>query len=583
MQIISDVELIEQTEENKELIDKIKQDQEQKLKDINYAIDLNTGDVKQNTHTAFIINNIYPTNKNTSRELHDKLYSYYLENIQDFKKDIQKYKNKTYKTIKPLQNNIYIFNKMFDVVYYNGFNLRVKDLLNDSIKNAYIEQRARAFTQIQCTNIVNMDIKAFLECNTKDLINNSTDIMILNASDLTTIQQQMIKVYDNEDTDKNTTNLYNFIYDIILNLITNEIQQEIQDNYKFYGKLHQLYQDIDTDIKEIINNFKSASDKLNAKNEIAISKSYVKLPPNYSIDFDIMRLFNNIYPNYKFKSIDADRHKKIDIKAQLMFDLDINNTDNLEDIRLLNFIREGNIQLYPIQSALITNFIRLRDYNNTDKAIPLLSALKYTTENKDLRLPTRKRDLDLYEDFMLFFNKCKIQIKIFNRATGEVYFEILKPIPLLANTPAYKEGKYGYIIGNSVINILKNELDNLNDTPKQTTHLLDKQYLTPKTKSTPPMINLIQYIYPKIASMINTYKTKNKYQSKIDITCLYDFQAMYNKHPRATKEDKRDVRDMVNEYLEQLIQKQLITSYKPILKGKEINTYQIIINKNAKI
>ena len=100
------------------------------------------------------------------------------------------------------------------------------------------------------------------------------------------------------------------------------------------------------------------------------------------------------------------------------------------------------------------------------------------------------------------------------------------------------------------------------------------------------MINLIQYIYPKIASMINTYKTKNKYQSKIDITCLYDFQAMYNKHPRATKEDKRDVRDMVNEYLEQLIQKQLITSYKPILKGKEINTYQIIINishTNAKI
>ena len=227
--------------------------------------------------------------------------------------------------------------------------------------------------------------------------------------------------------------------------------------------------------------------------------------------------------------------------------------------------------------------ILFRDYNNTDKAIPLLSALKYTTENKSLKLPTRKKDLDLYEDFMLFFNKCKIQIKIFNRATGEVYFEILKPIPLLANTPAYKEGKYGYIIGNSVINILKNELDTLNDTPKQTTHLTDKHYLTPKNKSTPPMINLIQYIYPKIATMINTYKTKNKYQSKIDITCLYDFQAMYNKHPKANKEDKRDVRDMLNEYLDQLIVKGLITSYEPIQTGKEINTYKIIINKGAKI
>lgn len=580
MQIISDVELIEPTEENKELIDKIKQDQEQKLKDINYTIDLNTGDVKQNSHTAFIINTIYPTK--TNQELHDKLYDYYLETIQDYKQDIQKYKKKTYKSIKTLQKNIYEFNKLFDTSYFNGFNLRVKDLLSDPIKNTTIEQRARAYTYIQYNSINEYGIKDFIECNIQELIDNKTYTMLLNASDLTIVQKTLQKSYVN-DTELLEQMLYQCIYNIILDLTTQDIKQELIDNSNFYDIVHQLYQDIDTDIKEIINIFKSASDKLNAKNEIAISKSYIKLPPNYSIDFDIMRLFNNIYPNYKFKSIDADRHKDIDIKAQLMFDLDINNTDNLEDIRLLNFIREGNIQLYPIQSALITNFIRLRDYNNTDKAIPLLSALKYTTENKDLRLPTRKKDLDLYEDFMLFFNKCKIQIKIFNRATGEVYFEILKPIPLLANTPAYKEGKYGYIIGNSVINILKNELDNLNDTPKQTTHLLDKQYLTPKTKSTPPMINLIQYIYPKIASMINTYKTKNKYQSKIDITCLYDFQAMYNKHPRATKEDKRDVRDMVNEYLEQLIQKQLITSYKPILKGKEINTYQIIINKNAKI
>ena len=50
MQVVSDVELIEPTEDNKELIDKIKQEQKEKLKDINYIIDLNTGDVKQNNH-----------------------------------------------------------------------------------------------------------------------------------------------------------------------------------------------------------------------------------------------------------------------------------------------------------------------------------------------------------------------------------------------------------------------------------------------------------------------------------------------------------------------------------------------------
>ena len=580
MQIVSDVDLIEPTEDNKELIAKIKQEQEERLKDVNYAIDLNTGDVKQNSHTALILSNIYPTK--TNQELHDKLYDYYLENIQDYKQDIQKYKKKTYKSIKPLQKSIYEFNKLFDTSYFNGFNLRVKDLLSDPIKNTTIEQRARAYTYVQYNSINEYGIKDFIECNIQELIDSKTHTMLLNASDLTIVQKTLQKNYVN-DTELLEQMLYQCIYDIILDLMTQDIKQELIDNSNFYDMVHQLYQIINQDIKDIVDRFNTILKQLDTKNDVVVSKSYTKLPTNYSIDFDIMRLFNNIYPNYKFKSIDNDRHKDIDIKAQLMFDLDVNNPNNLEDMRLLNFIREGNIQLYPIQSALITNFIKLRDYNNTDKAIPLLSALKYTTENKSLKLPTRKKDLDLYEDFMLFFNKCKIQIKIFNRATGEVYFEILKPIPLLANTPAYKEGKYGYIIGNSVINILKNELDTLNDTPKQTTHLTDKHYLTPKNKSTPPMINLIQYIYPKIATMINTYKTKNKYQSKIDITCLYDFQAMYNKHPKANKEDKRDVRDMLNEYLDQLIVKGLITSYEPIQTGKEINTYKIIINKGAKI
>ena len=582
MQIVSDVDLIEPTEDNKELIAKIKQEQEERLKDVNYAIDLNTGDVKQTSHTALILGNIYPTD--TPKELHDKLYDYYLENIQDYKQDIQKYKKKTYKSIKPLQKSIYEFNKLFDTSYYNGFNLRVKDLLSDPIKNTTIEQRARAYTYVQYNSINEYGIKDFIECNIQELIDSKTHTMLLNASDLTKVQA-ILKVNSKNIKDKELLEqvLYQSIYDIILDLMTQDIKQELIDNSKFYDKVHKLYQEINQDIKDIVDRFNTILKQLDTKNDVVVSKSYTKLPTNYSIDFDIMRLFNNIYPNYKFKSIDNDRHKDIDIKAQLMFDLDVNNPNNLEDMRLLNFIREGNIQLYPIQSALITNFIKLRDYNNTDKAIPLLSALKYTTENKSLKLPTRKKDLDLYEDFMLFFNKCKIQIKIFNRATGEVYFEILKPIPLLANTPAYKEGKYGYIIGNSVINILKNELDTLNDTPKQTTHLTDKHYLTPKNKSTPPMINLIQYIYPKIATMINTYKTKNKYQSKIDITCLYDFQAMYNKHPKANKEDKRDVRDMLNEYLDQLIVKGLITSYEPIQTGKEINTYKIIINKGAKI
>ena len=191
MQIVSDVDLIEPTEDNKELIAKIKQEQEERLKDVNYAIDLNTGDVKQNSHTALILSNIYPTK--TNQELHDKLYDYYLENIQDYKQDIQKYKKKTYKSIKPLQKSIYEFNKLFDTSYFNGFNLRVKDLLSDPIKNTTIEQRARAYTYVQYNSINEYGIKDFIECNIQELIDSKTHTMLLNASDLTIVQKTLQK------------------------------------------------------------------------------------------------------------------------------------------------------------------------------------------------------------------------------------------------------------------------------------------------------------------------------------------------------------------------------------------------------
>ena len=97
------------------------------------------------------------------------------------------------------------------------------------------------------------------------------------------------------------------------------------------------------------------------------------------------------------------------------------------------------------------------------------------------------------------------------------------------------------------------------------------------------MINITNTIYPKIATMINTYKNSGTYQSKINIESLYNFQAVYQKHPKPNKEDKRATRDMLNKYLDNLIDKELIVSYEPITKGKEITTYKIEINKKAKI
>jgi hypothetical protein len=141
----------------------------------------------------------------------------------------------------------------------------------------------------------------------------------------------------------------------------------------------------------------------------------------------------------------------------------------------------------------------------------------------------------------------------------------------------------GYIIGNSIINILKNELDNLHTTPQQTTLKDSKGYLLSKLPKTPPTINLTQYIYPKIAQMINSYNKRGTYNGKINIIPLYNFQAFYNKHPKPTKDDNKKVREMLNKYLDELISKGLISSYSAINDKKEITLYKIEINKKAKL
>ena len=255
----------------------------------------------------------------------------------------------------------------------------------------------------------------------------------------------------------------------------------------------------------------------------------------------------------------------------------------MQNMRLLDFYNNGDITLYPIQRALVNGFVSIRDIQDSiDKVIPLEKTLQYITANNKLRLTTNKKDIQLYEDFMLFFDRCKMQVRIEDRKTKEVLFEIMKPIPILSNTPAYN-GKYGYVIGNSVINLLNNELGKIKTTPYQTTIKTNKKYLQSKSSAL-PNINIKETILPKIMQMINFYKKQQKYQSIININSLYGFQAMYNHHYRgATKEDKRKVRELIDKYLDSLIKEGLIVNYEPIIKKKEIEQYKIEINKDAKI
>lgn len=487
------------------------------------------------------------------------------------------------------------FNKKFLNKYIGGFSIYAIDLIDK--KSSYANHLATALVDLQTMQISNIGIDNFINLDLTKSDANFKQLMQLET--LQAIQKQIKNISSKSKNSIDINLIKPILYQEQIIDSLKQVEKIIKDNKEYYLNLHKKYETIDKLTEELKVKYQAKDKELNNKSELTIitSKSsdidddivkreFVKLPKNYTIDFDIMKLFNNIYPNYKYKSIDDNRHKNIDIKAKLVLDIDVNTEDvvnNMLNMRLIEFIKSGNIALYPIQSALINGFIDIRDNQDTmDKVIPLLSTLKHITENKKLRLPKSKKDLELYENFMLFFDRCKMQIKIVDRASKKVVFEIAKPISILSNTPAYN-GHYGYIIGNSVLNILKNELDKINDIPHRTSIKDSKGYLLSKLPNTPPTINLTQHIYSKIAVMINSYHRLGKYKGVINIEPLYDFQAFYNKHPRPTKDDMDKVRDMLNAYLDSLITKGLIVSYKADKTKKVITQYKVEINKDARL
>ena len=568
MQVVSDKELIEPTEDNKELIAKIKQEQEEKLKDINYAIDLNTGDVKQNNHTALIVGNIYPKD-NTPTELHDKLYDYYLESIQDFKKEIQKYKTKRYKTSKTLNKDIYTFNKLFDRDYYNGFNLRVKDLLNDNIKSLQIEQRARAYTQIQCNSIQEYTIKAFLECNTNDLVQDSTHTTLLNASDLMLLQQQMHKLNIKEDKEQDITKLYNCIYDIILDLMTIDIKREIQDNSKFYSKVHQLYQDINKDIIDIVNRFNTIAINItDATNKIEIQQPSIKKLPLL-----VPKIFNNTYINSKYTTI----YDTAQLTLQIMLNLDIKTSDFRENIIFYDNLTKKRIDLLPIDYAI---FIACTELNATNKSlsgirgnIPITidSIVQYIADNDKL-YNTKKRQKALYEyikDRLLLYKSCIIDAIYSTNGKIEKLYQ--DPIPILQNThyndPLNKDAD-SYIIGASAILTIIAQIETIEGKQYLASYTKAREYINDSQNNTIEILNIKYYILPKVLQQLNTKSKREVYNPKISLQDMYKSIALLKGKETLSRQEEKRARDTALKFLQHLKTKNILQDFdtKPLLK-----------------
>jgi hypothetical protein len=567
MQIISDVELIEPTENNKDLIAKIKQEQQEKLKDINYAIDLNTGEVKQNNHTALIIGNIYPTS--IPKELHDKLYDFYLDNFNDYNSNIQKYKTKKYKTTKTLNKDIYTFNKMFDANYYNGFNLRVKDLLNDSIKSAYIENRARTYTQVQYNSIQEYSIKAFLECNVNDLVEDKTHTTLLNASDLTIVQQEMLKVYDKSNNEQNITNLYNYIYDIILDLITIDIQQEVQDNLYFYKKIHKLYQDTNKDIIDIVNRFNTIAINItDATNKIEIQQPNVK-----KIPLLVPTIFNNTYINSKYTTI----YDTAQLTLQIMLNLDIKTSDFRENIIFYDNLTKKRIDLLPIDYAI---FIACTELNATNKSlsgirgnIPITidSIVQYIADNDKL-YNTKKRQKALYnyiKDRLLLYKSCIIDA-IYS-TNGKIEKLYKDPIPILYNTqyndPLNNDAD-SYIIGASAILTIIAQIETIEGKQYLASYTKAREYINDSQSNTIEILNIKYYILPKILQQLNAKSKGEVYNPKISLQDMYRSLALLKGKDTLSRQEEKRARDTTLKFLQHLKTKNILQDFdtKPLLK-----------------
>lgn len=610
-------------DKDKDLIAQMSKEHQEELKKVDYAIDLDKNIVKKTIHYAIYITNdknkdILHTDKVLNKDLRDM----YLINMETFNKGLDTYKDldnynvimfdakkhkKQLDKIKYEEQEQYIldnftskidnidalniivkqFNEFYDFHYLQGFSLKVKDLLNDDIKKEFIKNYATAYKQVQVSDIEKIGIKEWLNSDLDTIQDFNFNL------DKDILKDIQIKI-NNYISDENISDeiiiskkLDDLIYDANLKRFTNEVDTYINDDKEYYKKAHRLYQEIDKKIIDIVNWFKDKSDELN-NNGIVVSKNKItKLPKSICYDFDIVKFFSNVYPNYKYKSIDDDRHKRYDYKAQLILDIDIENPKTMEEIRLSNFLSYCNdIQLHPIQYTIINSAIDIRDLNGADTITPLLSIIKYYREDKNMRLPTNKKDLQLYEDFMLFFNYCKVSFYIKDRQTGEMIIDPTPPIALLEND-AISGKKYGYWIGRSALNFFKEQYDALEgiDTPRITTHQTSKKYLNYSRSKNLVMDNVVQFIYPRITQMINSYKKNKKYQPKINISYLYNFMILYKrdkynklKTQVIDKSDKNDVKEYVKSYLNDLKAKELIKDY---TNDKDI--FKIEINKNAKI
>lgn len=580
MRLISNTELLDKDKDKNKIAEMQKQKQKD-LKNVNYPIDLNTGKVKTNDSNIFIVDK--DTNIKDSKSdstIYKQVKDDYLQQMQYYKITASRYLNKTYKSKRALNKDILAFNTDYDKDYYNGFNLRVRDFLDEDIKASYLKNYASALLMVQMQEVNKIGIDAFIKL---DLDNCKDFNKIIDIQDLKDIQSDLInqitednnkKELDRFIDDFNRDDLEFLISDIMLKVIykhqETNLNALIKSDADYYTKIHNLYAEINNIILEVVNGFKSASDKLDEDKKTDITAPKPKAPKNKELSLYATKIFNNIY--------NADKDTLIDLHNDtytLKMRLIVDEINDLRDIILYDEIHNNIVKLYPIDLALFLGFTNINNLNGANIPITINDAIKYIAENSGLKIKKGNKQLKLYEDRLLLYNNTKVKAQVIKRTEDNkdyILFENKDLISILENKRIWINNRadMGYLIGASAILTIINTLSKDSGIDYLATFKNANKYINDKQNNTIAILNMKYYILPKILQMVNAKDKGNIFNPVINLDELFNQLADLQGKKELSRQEKARVREQIDKYLKHLTKKGLLSEYNYMTADKKV-------------
>ena len=408
---------------------KIEQMIKEKQKDLQspfYSIDLNTNNVKQNNRVSFIAYANKPKNfkpKDENKEVYDLVYQDYIKMMQQFNKALDEFLDKQYDNVKELDKDIYRFNTFYDTTYYYGFNMRVRNLLDDDFKKDYLNKYADAIASTQfieirdvCNNIIE-----FVNEN----IDNTEIKRILSDADLKDLQQKIKDKYSASDTtddiaefvdDFNKDDIELYVYDLIKTYVYQDalksIDAEIDKNKDFYKKVKSLYKTINSKILKIVDNFNEYSKKL--KDDTPNNYDIVKFKNNNNVITKIDPIAKDILSgkSYEVGKLIKTTNNYNDKSYGAVFSI---KTADLSNIDIIQELQQKGIKITHFGKKIIDDIDILLDenkgnVNNNDRLVALTPKM-IAKKVYNVKQPTKKQiqevesELRYLSNIYLFFVK----------------------------------------------------------------------------------------------------------------------------------------------------------------------------------